>query len=119
MPDNIPNVQLRAWRNEKQLTRAEMADRINATPTGISECLTCDEERIRRWEAGEVSWPHTSYRLALTQLTDLQPWTTPEPSCCFGSSRPPTNAARSVSARTGPSISGDVSCPNTPPLSAC
>ncbi|MEV6865735.1 hypothetical protein AB0M44_32660 [Streptosporangium subroseum] len=73
MPDNIPNVQLRAWRNEQQLTRAEMADRVNATPTGISERLTCDEERIRRWEAGEVSWPHTSYRLALTQLTGLQP----------------------------------------------
>ncbi|MER5425466.1 hypothetical protein [Streptosporangium roseum] len=73
MPDNIPNVQLRAWRNEHQLTRADMADRINATPAGIAERLNCDEERIRRWEAGEVSWPHTSYRLALTQLTGLQP----------------------------------------------
>ncbi|MEV0419361.1 hypothetical protein [Streptosporangium canum] len=73
MPDNIPNVQLRAWRNEHLLTRADMADRINATPAGIAERLNCDEERIRRWEAGEVSWPHTSYRLALTQLTGLQP----------------------------------------------
>ncbi|WP_433250868.1 hypothetical protein ACQPYK_04910 [Streptosporangium sp. CA-135522] len=73
MPDDIPNVQLRAWRNEHQLTRADMADRINATPAGIAERLNCDEERIRRWEAGEVSWPHTSYRLALTQLTGLQP----------------------------------------------
>ncbi|MBG0820492.1 hypothetical protein HS048_07060 [Planomonospora sp. ID91781] len=73
MPDNIPNVQLRAWRNEHQLTRADMADRINATPAGIKERLNCDEERIRRWEAGEVSWPHTSYRVALTQLTGLQP----------------------------------------------
>ncbi|MER5319218.1 hypothetical protein [Streptosporangium roseum] len=73
MPDNIPNVQLRAWRNEHQLTRADMADRINATPAGIAERLNCDEERIRRWEAGEVSWPHTSYRLALAQLTGLQP----------------------------------------------
>lgn len=73
MPDNIPNVQLRAWRNEHQLTRADMADRINATPAGIAERLNCDEERIRRWEAGEVSWPHTSYRIALTQLTGLQP----------------------------------------------
>ncbi|TDE42564.1 hypothetical protein E1295_27680 [Nonomuraea mesophila] len=73
MPENIPNVQLRAWRNEKRLTRAEMADRINRTPIGISERLTCDEERIRRWEAGEVRWPRTPYRLALTQLTGLQP----------------------------------------------
>ncbi|MBN6058105.1 hypothetical protein JYK22_39655, partial [Nonomuraea sp. RK-328] len=73
MPENIPNVQLRAWRNEHQLTRAEMADRINNTQIGISERLTCDEERIRRWEAGEVRWPRSPYRLALTQLTGLQP----------------------------------------------
>ncbi|NBE98555.1 hypothetical protein FE391_14570 [Nonomuraea sp. KC401] len=73
MPENIPNVQLRAWRNENRLTRAEMADRINSTQIGISERLTCDEERIRRWEAGEVRWPRTPYRLALTQLTGLQP----------------------------------------------
>jgi tetratricopeptide (TPR) repeat protein len=69
----IPNVQLRAWRNSHQLTRAEMADRINATPIGIKERLSCDEERIRRWEAGEVSWPRTPYRLAITQLTGLAP----------------------------------------------
>ncbi|MER7500402.1 XRE family transcriptional regulator [Nonomuraea pusilla] len=50
-----------------------MADRINATQIGISEHLTCDEERIRRWEAGEVRWPRTPYRLALTQLTGLPP----------------------------------------------
>jgi tetratricopeptide (TPR) repeat protein len=73
MPDNIPNVQLRAWRNEHHLTRAEMAEKVNATPIGITDRLTCDEERIRRWEAGEVSWPQSSYRLALTQLTGLQP----------------------------------------------
>ncbi|NUW44482.1 tetratricopeptide repeat protein [Nonomuraea rhodomycinica] len=73
MLENIPNVQLRAWRNEHQLTRAEMADRINGTQIGISERLTCDEERIRRWEAGEVRWPRSPYRLALTQLTGLQP----------------------------------------------
>ncbi|RVX43325.1 hypothetical protein EDD27_6004 [Nonomuraea polychroma] len=73
MPDYIPNVRLRAWRNENRLTRAEMADRINATPVGIAECLTCDEERVRRWEAGEVRWPRTPYRLALTQLTGMEP----------------------------------------------
>ncbi|MFI9594312.1 hypothetical protein [Nonomuraea sp. NPDC052265] len=73
MPDYIPNVRLRAWRNEHRLTRADMADRINATPVGIAEHLTCDEERVRRWEAGEVRWPRTPYRLALTQLTGLEP----------------------------------------------
>ncbi|MEO3795813.1 hypothetical protein ABGB14_36875 [Nonomuraea sp. B10E15] len=73
MPDYIPNVRLRAWRNEHRLTRADMADRINATPVGIAERLTCDEERVRRWEAGEVRWPRTPYRLALTQLTGMEP----------------------------------------------
>ncbi|MFI6919967.1 hypothetical protein ACIBIZ_08435 [Nonomuraea spiralis] len=73
MPDYIPNVRLRAWRNEHRLTRADMADRINATPVGIAERLTCDEERVRRWEAGEVRWPRTPYRLALTQATGLEP----------------------------------------------
>ncbi|MGW2155110.1 hypothetical protein [Nonomuraea sp. NPDC001699] len=73
MPDYIPNVRLRAWRNEQRLTRADMADRINATQVGIAERLTCDEERVRRWEAGEVRWPRTPYRLALTQLTGLEP----------------------------------------------
>jgi tetratricopeptide (TPR) repeat protein len=73
MPDYIPNVRLRAWRNEHRLTRADMADRINATPVGIAERLTCDEERVRRWEVGEVRWPRTPYRLALTQLTGLEP----------------------------------------------
>lgn len=73
MPSNTPNVLLRAWRNEHHLSRAQMADRLNATPIGIAERLTCDEERIRRWETGEVSWPQSVYRLALTQLTGLQP----------------------------------------------
>jgi tetratricopeptide (TPR) repeat protein len=73
MPDYIPNVRLRAWRNERYLSRAQMADQVNATPVGIAERLTCDEERVRRWEAGEVRWPRTPYRLALTQLTGLEP----------------------------------------------
>ncbi|MEO3811938.1 helix-turn-helix transcriptional regulator [Sphaerisporangium sp. B11E5] len=66
-------MQLRAWRNAQHLTRAELAARINATSTGISERLNCDEERIRRWEAGEVAWPHAPYRLALIQATGYQP----------------------------------------------
>ncbi|WP_344052326.1 helix-turn-helix transcriptional regulator, partial [Planotetraspora silvatica] len=69
----IPNVQLRAWRNAQQLTRAELAERINQTPVGIKEHLAIDEERIRRWEAGEVSWPRTPQRNALAQATGLQP----------------------------------------------
>ncbi|WP_336216820.1 hypothetical protein [Nonomuraea sp. LPB2021202275-12-8] len=73
MPDYIPNVRLRAWRNEQRLSRWQMAEQINATPIGVAERLACDEERVRRWEAGEVRWPRTPYRLALTQLTGLEP----------------------------------------------
>ncbi|MEV4079543.1 XRE family transcriptional regulator [Nonomuraea fuscirosea] len=73
MPDYVPNVRLRAWRNQEDLSRAQMAEKINATPIGLAERLTCDEERVRRWEAGEVRWPRTPYRLALTQLTGLEP----------------------------------------------
>ncbi|GAA2878413.1 hypothetical protein [Nonomuraea rubra] len=73
MPDYVPNVRLRAWRNQEHLNRAQMAEKINATPIGLAQRLTCDEERIRRWEAGEVKWPRTEYRLALTQLTGKEP----------------------------------------------
>ena len=44
--------------------------------------------------------------------------TTPAPSCCSGSSPPPTSAAPSGSALTGPSTSGAGSCPSTPRPSA-
>lgn len=51
MPDYIPNVLVRAWRNENHLSRTEMAERINAEPVGIAEHLICDVERVRCWEA--------------------------------------------------------------------
>ncbi|MFD0468153.1 hypothetical protein ACFQ0B_07410 [Nonomuraea thailandensis] len=73
MPDYVPNVRLRAWRNQEKLNRAQMAEKINTTPIGLAQRLTCDEERIRRWEAGEVKWPRAEYRLALTQLTGKEP----------------------------------------------
>ncbi|MFF4617869.1 XRE family transcriptional regulator [Nonomuraea jabiensis] len=55
------------------MTRAEMAKMVNLTKSGIRYNLACDEERIRRWEAGEVTWPREPYRLALTELTHLDP----------------------------------------------
>jgi transcriptional regulator with XRE-family HTH domain len=69
MRDTIPNVQLTAFREAQNWTRAEMADRLNQTPTGIEKSLACDEERIRRWERGEVLWPHPPYRRALHELS--------------------------------------------------
>ena len=44
----IPNIPLRNWRTQRHLSRAEMADRINATPSGVADRLPCDEERIRQ-----------------------------------------------------------------------
>lgn len=70
--ETTPNVQLIAWREAQGTSgwsRTEMAAALNATPTGIKHGLACDEERIRRWERGEVLWPHPPYRGALKDLT--------------------------------------------------
>jgi tetratricopeptide (TPR) repeat protein len=74
MPETTttPNVSLIAWREEQGRagwTRAEMADALNRTEAAVNEGLTCDEERVRRWERGEVLWPHPPYRKALQELT--------------------------------------------------
>jgi tetratricopeptide (TPR) repeat protein len=69
MPETIPNVQLIAWREATSLTRTELAEALCRTPAAISAGLICDEERIRRWERGEVLWPHPPYRRALHELT--------------------------------------------------
>jgi transcriptional regulator with XRE-family HTH domain len=69
----VPNIPLRNWRGQQCLSRAELADRINASPTGVAERLLCDEERIRRWESGEVRWPSPVYRRALKDVTGLDP----------------------------------------------
>ena len=69
MTQKIPNIQLRAWRDSRHLTRVEMADALNRTDTGQREWLSCDEKRLARWETGEVLWPHAIYRRALHELT--------------------------------------------------
>ena len=69
----VPNIPLRNWRGQQCLSRSELADRINASPTGVAERLLCDEERIRRWESGEVRWPSPVYRRALKDVTGLDP----------------------------------------------
>ena len=73
MSGAVPNIPLRNWRGQQCLSRAELADRINASPTGVAERLVCDEERIRRWESGEVRWPSPVYRRALKDVTGLDP----------------------------------------------
>lgn len=73
MTGAIPNIPLRNWRTQRNLSRAEMADQINASRDGIANRLACDEERIRRWESGEVHWPSPPYRRALKELTGLEP----------------------------------------------
>jgi transcriptional regulator with XRE-family HTH domain len=50
MPDAAPNERLRNWRQQADLTRAEMAKKVNLTKSEIKYRLSCDEERIRRWK---------------------------------------------------------------------
>ncbi|GAA0568783.1 hypothetical protein [Actinomadura livida] len=69
MPDTTPNAWLTAWRESNFSTRSEMAEALNRTPTALEHGLLCDEERLRRWERGEVRWPHPPYRRALQELT--------------------------------------------------
>jgi transcriptional regulator with XRE-family HTH domain len=68
-----PNIALRNWRAQHYLSRAEIAELINASRAGVTDRLACDEERIRRWESGEVRWPSPPYRRALKELTGLEP----------------------------------------------
>src|SRR5260221_12654051 len=69
----IPNIRIRSWRDSAHMTRAEFADAINKSPTGQAEKLFCDEERVRRWESGEVLWPSAGYRKALQEVTGRTP----------------------------------------------
>ena len=69
----IPNIRLRSWRDNAHMTRAELADAINKSPTGQSLTLFCDDERIRRWESGEVLWPSADYRKAPQEVTQRSP----------------------------------------------
>ena len=55
------------------MTRAELAHAINKSSCGLDSKLPCDEERIRRWEAGDVTWPSAGYRKALQEVTGLDP----------------------------------------------
>ncbi|WP_219460233.1 helix-turn-helix transcriptional regulator, partial [Nonomuraea rhizosphaerae] len=73
MTGATPNDRLREWRENADLTRAEMAKMVNLSRSGIKHGLTCDEERIRRWEAGEVLWPHEPYRQAIKDVTHRDP----------------------------------------------
>ncbi|GAA2686312.1 helix-turn-helix domain-containing protein [Nonomuraea recticatena] len=73
MAEATPNVQLRAWRENARLTRAEMAKMVILSASGVKHKLACDEERIRRWEAGEVRWPREPYRQAIAEVTGLKP----------------------------------------------
>jgi transcriptional regulator with XRE-family HTH domain len=68
-----PNIPLRNWRSQHHLSRAELADKVNRSQAGIAGRLVCDDERIRRWETGEVRWPSPAYRRALREVTGLEP----------------------------------------------
>ena len=43
MTGAVPNIPLRNWRAQQHMSRAEMADRINASHAGKAERLACDQ----------------------------------------------------------------------------
>jgi hypothetical protein len=71
--DRIPNIPLRSWRDGADMSRGQLADAISSSPTGQARNIFCDEERIRRWESGEVLWPSKDYRKALEEVTQHTP----------------------------------------------
>jgi transcriptional regulator with XRE-family HTH domain len=66
-----PNLVLRAWRENHGLTRAQMADALNNTPTAVHHYITlrCHPTLIAKWETGQIRWPSPRYRRALHDLT--------------------------------------------------
>ncbi len=46
-----------------------MAEALNRAAQQTGESITCDAERIRRWEVGETRWPQAPYRRILEQVT--------------------------------------------------
>jgi transcriptional regulator with XRE-family HTH domain len=63
-----PNA-LREWRKSAGMSRRQMADALNQTPTGQRDRLNCGQECIARWEDGHSRWPRRSHRQALAELT--------------------------------------------------
>ncbi|MGH3156273.1 MAG: helix-turn-helix domain-containing protein, partial [Streptosporangiaceae bacterium] len=74
-PAITPNRVLRAWREEAGLTRTQMADALNDTPTAAQHgyFVWCRPEVIAQWEAGRVRCPSRKYQLALHDLTGRDP----------------------------------------------
>ncbi len=69
MTERTPNLRLRAWRDAKNWTRADMAEALNRAAHQGQEPVRCDAERIRRWEVGETRWPQAPYRRVLEKVT--------------------------------------------------
>lgn len=66
------NQALADWMTEHALTAAEFATRLNAQLTALTgRPGTATDRTVRRWLCGEVTWPQTGQREALTRLTGL------------------------------------------------
>jgi hypothetical protein len=74
-PSPAPNHVLRTWRETHHLTRAQMADALNNTPTAQHGYITlrCGPTLIAKWETGHIRWPSTRYQHALHDLTGHHP----------------------------------------------
>ena len=68
-----PNLVLRVWRETQGMTRPQMAEALNRTPSARRDNLTCDAKHIARWETGHIRWPTPRYQRALHDLTGHYP----------------------------------------------
>ncbi|MFF1560946.1 hypothetical protein [Streptomyces sp. NPDC058279] len=70
MAERRPNLELRALReNEFQMSRPELAKRLNDEAKAMGENIGCSARLIAAWEDGEVDCPRAVYRRVLTALT--------------------------------------------------
>ncbi len=64
----IPNIRLRAVRDARSESRREFARALRRQAQAMGENIACDEQRVARWERGEVRWPRSVYRRVLAAL---------------------------------------------------
>jgi transcriptional regulator with XRE-family HTH domain len=71
-----PNTVLRTWRETHGLSRAQMAEALNNSPTAPRDyILYTSPALIASWEQGRIGWPRPGHRAALHALTGQDPTT--------------------------------------------
>jgi transcriptional regulator with XRE-family HTH domain len=65
----IPNLVLTLLRELHEYSQQDLADRLAEEAVRQGDDLTlCDVRMVRRWENGDVVWPHDKYRILLERV---------------------------------------------------